>query len=90
VPIESTRQISQLGTIPGKKCVEYAYEIENGEKGGGSGKIPIDWLFPDNRTGISDSIGYSYSEDGLADLRIEVFILNEDGTVTFVVYQPKG
>lgn len=90
VPIESTRQICQIGTIDGKKCVEYAYEIENGEKGGGSGKIPIDWLFPDNRTGMSDSIGYSYSEDGLADLRIEVFILNEDGTVTFVVYQPKG
>lgn len=34
--------------------------------------------------------GYSCGDDGLKDLLIDVTVLNEDGTVTYVVYQPKG
>lgn len=85
VPIESTRQTC---TIDGEKNVQYAYTYESEDvSGSGSGIYPFDELFPEGIPGTKSIMGSSYSE--LADLLIEVFVLNEDGTVTFVLYQPK-
>ena len=33
--------------------------------------------------------GWNYSDDGLEGLEINVLIVNEDGTITFVLYQPR-
>lgn len=82
-PIESTRQ----GCTPDEDgWIFHEYELENG---GGSGDICVEGLLSSGKPGDMEIKGYGYSEDGLADLLIDVCILNEDGTVTFVVYQPK-
>lgn len=49
----------------------------------------VENLFPDGITGMSVKFGWSSSEDGLKSLWIENYTLNEDGTVTFVIYVPK-
>lgn len=53
--------------------------------------MPVDEIFPDGKTGIRQIKGmlYAGNGEGLADLLIEVFTLNEDGTVTYELYQPK-
>jgi len=84
MPVESTRQIC---TIDEKRMVHYSYKMNDPE---GYGAVPFDTLFPDNKTGISPTFNYDYSENGLADLCIDVFMRNDDGTVTYVVYQPKN
>ena len=38
---------------------------------------------------MSENLSWSTSEDGLSDIIIETHTLNEDGTVTFVIYVPK-
>lgn len=85
VPVELTRQTC---TIDADGRVHYSYKMDNSE---GSGTVAFDNLFPDGKTGISPAFSCSYGsyDSGLADLCIDVFILNEDGTVTYVVYQPK-
>ena len=83
-PVEATRQTC---TVDEDGLVHYSYKTDNDEGGGAQA---FDMLFPDGRAGISPVFGCSYSESGLADLCIDVFILNEDGTVTYVVYQPKA
>ncbi|MCM1262896.1 MAG: DUF4179 domain-containing protein [Butyrivibrio sp.] len=83
VPVETTRQIC---TIDEQKNVNYSYDLGESTC---AGITAFDSLFPDGNPGMSSNFGYSYSESGLADLYIDVFILNEDGTVTYVVYQPK-
>lgn len=82
-PIESTRQVR---TPDEDGWIFHEYELENG---GGSGDICVEGLLSSGKPGDMEIKGYGYSEDGLADLLIDVCILNEDGTVTFVVYQPK-
>ena len=79
-PVESTRMVckqNQDGGYP------YAYELEDGASGRGDL-----WVTQETAVGEYHIAGYSYSENGLEDLLIEVFILNEDGTVTFVIYRP--
>lgn len=83
-PIESTRQICKVDE-DGLLMAEY--ELEDGSAG--SCAADMDTTFPDKKPGISGQFSYSYSETGLEDLKIDVYILNEDGTVTFVVYKPK-
>ena len=83
-PVEATRQTC---TVDEDGLVHYSYKTDNDEGGGAQA---FDMLFPDGRAGISPVFGCSYSESGLADLCIDVFILNKDGTVTYVVYQPKA
>ncbi len=83
-PIESTRQIC---IVDENGYTQYSYELENGAAG--NGVLILDGMFPDDQPGMSPQFSYNYSEDGLKDLLIEVFILNEDGTITFVLYQPK-
>ena len=61
-----------------------------GESGAGSehARMLVDWIFPDKQAGTVKIGGWS-SSGTLDTLCIEVFTLNEDGTVGFVVYQPK-
>lgn len=82
VPVESTRQVCVVNE---DGCIHYAYELE---KGSGEGDIDVSELFQDGKIGMSNCFGYSYSEDGLRGLMIDTFTLNEDGTVTYVVYVP--
>lgn len=86
-PIESTRQtctVEDLGDSA-HTYLGYSYELEN-EAGGGMAELEN--LFPDGKPGtvIASS---SYSDEGLKSLLMEVFTLNEDGTVTFVLYRMK-
>ncbi len=83
-PIESTRQIC---TMDAYGNALYSYELEGGRAG--SGGAVVDVLFPDGKPGMCREFGYSYSDSELASLTIEVYILNEDGTLTFVLYRPK-
>ena len=81
-PAEYTR----MTATPDGGVISYRYEMESGA--GGSGSIGIDELFPDHIAGTTAIGGYS-SSGSLDTLNIEVFILNEDGTVGFVIYQPR-
>ena len=83
MPVESTVKVL---TPDSDGMVSYEYELEGG--GYGSGKLPVDDLFPDGKTGMCERFSYSYSGT-LDTLDIETFTLNEDGTVTFAVYIPK-
>ena len=84
VPVESTRQTC---TIDKEKMVHYSYKMDNSE---GNGVIAFETLFPNGKIGISPVFNCDHSENGLADLCIDVFVLNDDGTVTYTVYQPKN
>lgn len=82
-PVESTRMVCP---VDDEGVISYEYEFEDGASG--SGADYFDSLFPDSIVGTRTIRGYSYSDGGLKKLNINVFILNEDGTVTFVIYQP--
>ena len=83
-PVESTRQVLS----PDKDgYINYEYVMPSGDSG--TGLASVENLFPDGITGMSDKFGWSSSEDGLKSLWIETYTLNEDGTVTFVIYVPK-
>lgn len=82
-PVESTRMVCP---VDDEGVISYEYEFESGASG--SGADYFDSLFPDSVAGTRTIRGYSYSDGGLEKLNINVFILNEDGTVTFVIYQP--
>lgn len=82
--IESTVQICKPN---GDGTADYSYDL--GDKGGGSGVIFLDESFPDQKPGSAAVTGYSFDEEGVASLRIETAVLNEDGTVTFAVYRVK-
>lgn len=80
-PVESTRMV----LTPDKEgMVTGSYELENGAAGGSAF-----WVTSEIKAGEYQIGGYSYSEKALADLVIDVYVLNEDGTVTYVVYRPK-
>ena len=86
-PIESTRQTC---TVDEYGNAMYSYELKDDEgTAAGSGGASVESLFPDGKAGMCHKFDYSYSELGLADLLIDVYILNEDGTITFVLYRPK-
>lgn len=86
--IESTVQICSPRKDGEEVYAPYAYDL--GDEGGGSGAVFIDEAFPDRKPGSAAVIGCSYSEEGLKSLRVDVAVLNEDGTVTFAVYRPKN
>lgn len=45
-------------------------------------------LFPDGKAGMGEL--KSFSDSGTLDsLLIDTYTLNEDGTVTFIIYMPK-
>lgn len=83
-PIESTRQTCDIRD----GIAYYSYELEEGmakDLGGTS----VEVLFPDGKAGMCPSFSYSYGGKGLESLLIDVFILNEDKSITYVVYRPK-
>ena len=63
-------------------------EYDLGDDGAASGALFVEKLLSSGRAGDLLIAGCDYSETGLEDLKIDVCILNEDGTVTYVVYQP--
>lgn len=65
----------------------YQYKIKG--RSSGNGKVNVKDIFPDNKPGMCDQYSYDYSDDGLDSLVIEVYTLNEDGSVTFAIYIPK-
>ena len=83
-PVESTRKIC----TPDKNgWIHVEFELESE---GASGDINLEKLLSSGKPGDMEIKGYGYSENGLEDLTIDVCILNEDGTVTYVVYKPKA
>lgn len=82
--IDSTVQVLKVN---GNE-IPYSYDLgEGGSSGSGVGFF--DTLFAEDAApGAMGILGYSYSE-GITDLRIPTMTLNEDGTVTFAVYQYK-
>lgn len=80
--IESTVQICRPDA---DGVASYSYDL--GDEGSGSGALLVNVLFPDKKPGSMASDGYSYSDNELESLRIDVATLNEDGTVTFAVYR---
>ena len=85
VPVESTKQTI---TPDENGYFTYSYKLADGAEGNGTAAISN--LFPDGKIGMCQDFDYSYADDGLKDLKILTYTLNEDGTVTFVVYVPKG
>ncbi|MDD3796301.1 MAG: hypothetical protein PHE06_10105 [Lachnospiraceae bacterium] len=83
VPVESTKQVLTPDQ-DGYLNINYEY---NGS--GSNGTAAMSALFPDNKPGMSSSFGCSYSDNTLEDLTIDTYTLNEDGTVTFLLYIPK-
>lgn len=83
-PIEETKQTLTPDT---QGMISYSYAYEAFE---GSCKLPVSELFPDGATGMSGAFGCICSENGVDDMLIETFTLNDDGTVTFMLYQPKS
>ncbi len=82
-PIESTTKI----LTPDKEgYIKYDYNLENGGSSG-TGTVSMKELFPDQKPGVC--IAGSTYEDSLDTLLIEVFTLNDDGSVTYTVYMPK-
>lgn len=84
--LDSTRQVC---TPDEDGYISFGFNLEDGTTGNGT--MPVDEIFPDGKTGIRQIKGmlYAGNGEGLADLLIEVFTLNEDGTVTYELYQPK-
>lgn len=62
----------------------YSYKLENSA---GDGVILTDLSGIQPGSKVID--GWNYSDDGLEGLEINVLIVNEDGTITFVLYQPR-
>lgn len=83
VPVESTVKVL---TPDSDGMIAYEYEMEGGDCG--YGKVLVEDVFPEGKTGMCEQ--FSYSSSGTLDtLDIETFTLNEDGTVTFAIYVPR-
>jgi hypothetical protein len=81
-PIESTKMIC----IPDEAGIyDYSYDLSDCS-GTGSGNIRN--MFPDGKVGMSNNIEYFSFGDGIEDIYIETHTLNEDGTVTYELYEP--
>lgn len=82
--IESTVQVCRVNE---EDMAEYSYDLD--DEGSGSGVLLVSELFPEKKPGSMAVSGYSCSESGVEDLRVETVVFNEDGTVTFAVYKVK-
>lgn len=82
-PVESSIQTG----MPDEEG-SFHYECDLGDRGGASGTIGVQEIFPDNKPGMSDRFSYSYS-DSIDSLMISTFTLNEDGSITYTAYIPK-
>lgn len=80
--IESTVQVC----TPDKDgAINHSWMLESGR--GGSSTAYMDQIFPDGKPGTR--IGGFSSEGTLDSLCVDVYTLNEDGTVTVAIYMPK-
>ena len=84
-PIEETRQT--VSVDENGKC---SYSITTPDGTTCEATEPIDSIFPDGEIGMSPNFTYSVGDDGIKSLLIVTHTLNPDGTVTVVVYSPKG
>ena len=84
-PAEYTRMVC---TPDAEGMISYGYRMESGA-GSENQKARVDWIFPEDRESDVKIGGWSCSDDDLNSLVIEVFTLREDGTVEYVIYQPK-
>ena len=83
-PVEYTR----MECTPDEEgMISYGYRMESGA-GSENQRARVDWIFPADRTGNVKIGGYSSSGD-LDTLYIEVFTLQDDGSVEFVICRPK-
>ncbi len=83
-PVEETRQVCTIGE---DGLTYYSYELEDG-RAANAGTL-LDGMFADKKPGTKAILGCSHNGTGIAGMDIDVFILNEDGTVTFVLYEPR-
>lgn len=85
--IESTVQICRPDE---NGIISFAWEEGDGSTRGGESRSAMKYIFPDGNPEPGDcSIGgYSFSET-LDSLRADVYVMNEDGTVTCAVYRPR-
>lgn len=79
--VESTVQTCK---VDDKGYISYDYTI--GDGGSGSGSVEVKEIFQGKEAGTMETLGYS-GDGTLEGLRIEVVTLNEDGTVTFAIYE---
>lgn len=77
----------QVLTPDAEGYIHTEYEMKDGRSG--RADISVAELFPEGKTGMSEDIGYNYSDDNIESLLFETFTLNEDGTVTYAIYVPK-
>ncbi|MDE6312847.1 MAG: hypothetical protein K2M46_04400 [Lachnospiraceae bacterium] len=82
IPLETT---AQTQTPDKDGMCTFTYELESSS---GESIINVDSLFPDGKPGMSKIMSGS-GGDTLEDLLVETYTLNEDGTVTFMIYIPK-
>lgn len=80
-PIEETRQVC---TIDENGKPHYSYKLED-SAADGVVLTELNGIQPGSK--VID--GWEYSDNGLEGLKINVLIVNEDGTITFVLYQPR-
>lgn len=80
--IESTVQVCKPDE---NGAITYSWMLESGA--GGESTAYMDQIFPDGKPGTVIG-GYS-SSDTLDSLCVDVYTLNEDGTVTVAIYKPK-
>ena len=83
-PVESTRQ-----TVTPDENNYFSYSYKMPDESAGSGTFRMDFIFQEGKIGMSDMFNYSASDGKLEYLQIQTFTLNEDGTVTSVVYVPR-
>lgn len=83
-PVEETRQVCTIGE---DGLMYYSYELADGRAANGG--VLLDGMFADNKPGTKAITGCSDNGTGIAGMDIDVLILNEDGTITFVLYQPR-
>ena len=84
-PVEYTRMVC---TPDADGMISYGYRMESGA-GSANQRARVDWIFPEDREGDVKIGAWSCSDDDLSTLVIEVFTLREDGSVEYVIYQPK-
>lgn len=82
--VESTIQIL---TPDSEGCVSISYDIEG--RTSGSGRVLVSKYFKDKKPGEMMIGCSSYTDNEPESMVITTYTLNEDGTVTFVVYVPK-
>lgn len=81
--IESTQQVL---TPDEEGMIHYAYNLEG--HGAGSASVSTNEIFPDGKLGMSSQFNFT-AQGTVESILVATFELQEDGTVLFVMYEPK-